>query len=117
MPAYALTWYTIEIEITTPVDQTKGSCIVESTCGSCATATACSDLQTTMQENMFSDHNLTRYGAAIEYQCAPGQTFNNGSALVQTILLGCNTAAGSQSLTSLPVCESMYITLIRIIIY
>ena len=114
MPSYTQPWYEVELEILTPDDQTYGTCIIESLCAPCtdtaAASSGCTSVQMNLTQAMFYGKNLTRYGAAIEYKCPPGQMFRNGTELVDTILLGCHheESNGTSVVYELPNCEGIY---------
>ena len=106
MPAYALPWYEVNIVVNTPTDQTLGLCITESLCGACTDTNNCTSTVDSLKENMFVEHNLTRYESTIEYRCPPGQMFWNGSELLDSVLLGCNVwSNATNAITTLPSCE------------
>lgn len=109
MLPYQTAWYEVGALIQTPIGQTRGMCIVDSLCDSCnATTSNCSGIAEHLNNEMFGQTNLTRYGSGIEYRCPPGQMFKNGTNEWDAILIGCDLPNETLAeVTELPDCEGI----------
>ena len=83
-------------------------CLLSIDCMTCTDSLACADADVTLEENVISNHNLTRYGTNLEYHCDLGREFQiNATLFSPTVSLECQwdkTWNPSENVV-LPTCE------------
>ena len=101
----------IEYSLTMAVSTSTGDqepCLLSIDCMTCTDSLACADADVTLEENVISNHNLTRYGTNLEYHCDLGREFQiNATLFSPTVSLECQwdkTWNPSENIV-LPPCE------------